>query len=105
MIGLILSRQLLICLYRAGVPANIVSPIIGLLVLDRCLGYYQSTKSTVYKNYADLEPIIYSPTFDFNISALGPSFIDRPQYWTDNQATLVQLIFDLLKLRQIPILF
>ena len=34
MIGLILSRQLLVCLYRADVLANIVSPIIGLLVLD-----------------------------------------------------------------------
>ena len=43
MIGLILSRQLLVCLYRADVPTNSVSPIIGLLVLDRFFGYYRST--------------------------------------------------------------
>ena len=32
MIGLILSRQLLVRLYQADVPDNIVSPIIGLLI-------------------------------------------------------------------------
>ena len=45
MIGLILSRQLLICLYRADVSANIVLPIIGLLVLD---GYWVTIDSPIY---------------------------------------------------------
>ena len=43
MIRLILSRQLYACLHRADVPANIVSPIIRLLALHRCLGYNRST--------------------------------------------------------------
>ena len=82
MIGLILSRQLLICLYQADVPTNIVSPIPGLLVLDRCLGYYRSTNLWFIK--ARL--------------ILSLSFIHQP--WIFNIAALVWLSFDRTLLSQ-----
>ena len=109
MIRLILPRQLQACLHRADVTANIVSPIIGLLAMDRCLGYYRSTNLRFIKARPILSlSFIYRPLI-FDIPALvQPSFIDRsllPQYQTDNQATLDQLIFNLLKFRPIPILF
>ena len=64
MIGLILSHQLLVCLYRADVPANIVSPIIGLLL------------SFIHQPLIFLS-FIHQPLI-FNIAALvGPSFIDQ----------------------------
>ena len=84
MIRLILSRQLQACLHRADVPANIVSPCVSLLALDRCLGYYRST----YLRFIKARPIlslsfIYRPLI-FDIRALvEPPFIDRssfPQY-------------------------
>ena len=84
MIRLILSSQLQACLHRADVSANIVSPIIGLLALDRCLGYYRSTNLWFIKARPILSSsFIYRPLI-FDIHALvGPSFIDRsllPQY-------------------------
>ena len=85
--------------------ANIVSPIIGLLVLDRGLGYYRSTNLRFIKARPILSLSFIHRLLIFNIVA---SFIARsllPEYLTDNQATLDQPIFDLLKLRQIPILF
>ena len=102
MIGLILSRQLLICLYQADFPANIVSPIILLLVLDWCSGYYRSTNLCFIKARPILSLLFIHQPWIFNICTLvGPSF-DRnllSQCWTDNQATLHQPIFNLLKLR------
>ena len=93
----------IICLYRADVPANIVSPIIGLLVLDRCLGYYRSTNLRFIKARPTLSLSMIHQPLIFNIGALvGPSFIDQSllsQCWTDNQATLDQPIFNFLKLR------
>ena len=109
MIGLILSRQLLlVCLYQADFPANIVLPIIGLLVLDRYLGYYRSNNLRSIKARPIFgQSFVHRPLI-FNIGALvRSSFIDLfllPQCWIDNQATLDQPIVDLLKLRQIPIL-
>ena len=92
MIGLILSREFLVCLYRADVPAKIFLPIIGLLVLDRCLGYYRFTNLRFIKARPILSLSFIHRLLIFNIAALvGPSFIDQsslPQYWTDNQATL-----------------
>ena len=74
MIGFILSRQLLVCLYRADVPANIVSTTIGLLILDRCLGSYQSTNLRFIKA---LNLSFIHQTLIFNVGVLvGPSFID-----------------------------
>ena len=109
MIGLILPRQLLVCLYRADVSANIVSPIIGLLVLDRCFGYYPSTNLKLIKARPILNLSFIHRPLIFNVSALvGPLFIDRSlltRCWTDNQATLDQPIFDLLRLKQIQIWF
>ena len=109
MIGLILSRQLLVCLYRADVPANIVLPIISLLILNLCFGYYRSTNLRSVKARPILSLLFIHRPLIFNIGALvGPSFIDRsllPQYLTDNRAPLDQLTFDLLKLKQIPIFF
>ena len=107
--GPLYERQLLVCLYRADVPANIVSPIIGLLVLDRCLGYYRSTNLRFIKTRPTLSlSFIHQPSI-FNIGALvEPSFIDQSllsQCWTDNQRSLDQPIFNFLKLRWIPILF
>ena len=109
MIGLVLSRQLLVCLSGRYVPANIVSSIIGLLVFDRCLGYYRSTNLRFIKASPILSlSFIHRPSI-FNISALVElSFIDWSlfvQRWTDNQVTLYQPIFDLLKWRKIPIWF
>ena len=43
MIAFIVLRQLLVWSYRADVPTNIVSSIMGLLVLDGLLYYYRST--------------------------------------------------------------
>ena len=78
MMRLILSRQLQACLHRADVRANIVSPIIGLLALDRFLGYYRSTNLRFIKARSILSLyIIYRPLI-FDIRALiGRSFIDR----------------------------
>ena len=75
-------------------------------IADRCLGYYRSINLRFIK--ASLS-FIQHRLLIFNIVALvGPSFIARsllPQYWTDNQAIFDRPIFDLLKLRQAPILF
>ena len=84
MIRLILSRQMSGCLHRADVPANILSPIIGLLALELCLGYYRSTNLGFLKARPILGlSFIYRPLI-FDIRALvEPSFIDRfllPQY-------------------------
>ena len=78
MIRLILSRQLQASLYRADVPANIVSLIIGSLALDRCLGYHRSTNLRFIKARPILSlSFIYRPLI-FDICALvWPSFIDR----------------------------
>ena len=107
MIALILSRQLLVCLYRADVPANIVSPIIGLLVLDRCLSYYWSINLRFIKARPILSLSFIYRFLIFNIGALlEPSFIDWSlliPYWTDNQTILHQPIFNMLKLRRIPV--
>ena len=77
MIRFILSRQWQACLHRADVPAKIVSPIIGLLALGRCLGYYRSTNLRFIKSRPILSlSFIYRPSI-FDIRALvGPSFID-----------------------------
>ena len=109
MIGLIFLHQLLVCLYRADVPANIVWFCLDLLVLDRCLGYYRSTNLRFIKARPILSLSFTHQPLIFNIGALvGLSFIDQSlllQCWTDNQATRDQPIFNLLKLRSIPILF
>ena len=83
-IRLILLRQLQACLHWADIPMNIVSPIIGLFALDRCLGYHRSTNLQFIKSRPILSlPFIYRPLI-FDIRALvGSSFIDRsllPQY-------------------------
>ena len=97
------SRQLLVCLYRADVPANFVSSIISLLILDGCLGYYQSTNLRFIQARPTLSLSFIHQPLIFNIGALvGPSFIDQSllsQCWTDNQVTLDQPIFNFLKLR------
>ena len=78
MIRLILSRQLRASLHRADVPANIVSPIISLLTLDRCLSYNRSINLRFIKARPILSlSFIYQPLiFDIHAS-VGPSFIDR----------------------------
>ena len=102
MIRFILSRQLLVCLYRADVPANIVSPIISLRALYRCLGYYRSTNLWFIKARPTMSLSFIHQPLMFNIGALvGPSFIDQSllsQCSTDNQANLDQPIFNFLKL-------
>ena len=84
MIRLILSRQLQACLHRADVPANIVSPIIGLLALDRCLGYYRFSNLRFIEARPILSLSFIYRLLIFDIRALvGPSFIGRssfPQY-------------------------
>ena len=78
MIGFRLSGQLLVWLYPADVPANIVSPIIGLVVLDRCLGYYRSTNLRFIKARPISSLSFIHQTWVFNIGVLvGPSFIDQ----------------------------
>ena len=105
MIGLLLSRKFLFWLYRADVPANIFSPIIGLLILDRRFGYHQSTNLRFIKARPIFSLSFIHRRSIFNMGAVlvGPSFIDQsslPQFWTGNQATIDRSIFYLLKLRQ-----
>ena len=76
MIEFTLSRELLVCLYRADVLANIVSPIIGLLVLDRCLSYYRSSNLRFIEARPILSLLLIHRPLIFNIGTLiGPSFI------------------------------
>ena len=90
------------CWAFSYVPANTVSPIIGLLLLDRCLGYYRSTNLWFIKARPILSMSFIHQPWIFNIGALVWLSFDRTllsQCWTDNQATLNQPIFNLLKLR------
>ena len=65
--------------HRADVPANIVSPIIDLLALNRCLGYYRSTNLRFIKARPILSlSFIYRPLI-FDIRArISWTVIYRP---------------------------
>ena len=84
-VGTIYINRSLGCRLQANDQAYIVAPIVDLLTSGRCSGQYcfanhwfacigsmfgllSIHQSTVYKSQADLEPIIYSPTFDFRYS-------------------------------------
>ena len=68
-----LSRQLLVCLYRADVPANIVWSNIGLLALDPFLGYYRSSNLRFIRARPILSlSFIYQPLIFDILALVGP---------------------------------